>query len=148
MKFNTKTRYGIRAMIELVLNEKQEGMYQKDIAKNQDISFKYLDQIISALKSSGLITTVGGKKSGYKLVQDPKEISMYDIFKAFNSDLEIIECLSNEEECIKEHKCAARNFWHVLNDTIIEYMQSFSLDKLAQEQKKINESSQEITYNI
>ena len=148
MKFNTKTRYGIRAMIELALNENQEGTYQKDIAKKQEISFKYLDQIISALKSEDLISTVGGKKSGYKLNREPKNISMYDIFKAFNSNLEIIECLSNEEECLKERRCAARNFWHGLNDKIIEYMQSFTLDKLALEQKKINESSQEITYNI
>ncbi|MBN1182140.1 MAG: Rrf2 family transcriptional regulator [Bacteroidales bacterium] len=148
MKFNTKTRYGIRAMIELALNNNQEGIYQKDIAQNQEISFKYLDQIISSLKSAGLVTTVGGKKSGYRLKKDPGKITIYDIYKAFNSELEIIECLGNDEDCLKEKKCAARNFWHGLNDKIIEYLQSVHLDELVEEQQKINESNQEITFSI
>ena len=77
MKFNTKTRYGLRTMLELALNaEREEGTFQKEIAENQDVSVKYLDHIIADLKSAGLIVNTGGKKSGDRLNRPPEEISL------------------------------------------------------------------------
>ena len=61
MKFHTRTRYGLRTMIEIAAGDKDCGVYQKDIAQNQSISVKYLDQIINSLKVAGLITNVKGK---------------------------------------------------------------------------------------
>ncbi|HRS19749.1 MAG TPA: Rrf2 family transcriptional regulator, partial [Bacteroidales bacterium] len=72
MKLNTKTRYGLRAIIEIAMNSSEHGVLQKDIAKTQNISNKYLDQIIAELKSADLIVNTGGKKSGYRLNGDPK----------------------------------------------------------------------------
>ena len=83
MKFNTKTRYGIRSMLEIAMNKEQDGVFQKDIAKNQNISIKYLDHIIHSLKASRLIVNVRGKKSGYTLTREPSEITMFDIHNAF-----------------------------------------------------------------
>jgi len=80
MKINTKIRYGLRTMIEIALNENQSGVLQKDIAKNQQLSEKYLDQIIASLKVSGLIVNAGGKKSGYILNKPLSEIKIYDIY--------------------------------------------------------------------
>jgi len=69
LKFSTKTRYGIRAVLEIALNGDANGIYQKEIAKNQEISYKYLDQIMNSLKVSGLITKAAGRKSGYVLTR-------------------------------------------------------------------------------
>ena len=70
MKFNTKTRYGVRVVFELALNvNKEGGTLQKEIAESQHVSIKYLDHIISSLKKAGLISNVGGKKSGYVLAR-------------------------------------------------------------------------------
>ena len=66
MKFNTRIRYGIRAILEIALEESENGVFQKDISERQKISNKYLDNIITALKTAGLIKNVKGKKSGYK----------------------------------------------------------------------------------
>jgi Rrf2 family protein len=85
MKFSTKTRYGLRALIEIAKDELGEGVFQKDISKNQDISIKYLDQIIQSLKVAGLIVNVKGKKSGYILTRKPSEITVYDIHRAFKT---------------------------------------------------------------
>lgn len=62
MKLNTKVRYGLRTMLEIALQEDNKGVFQKDIAKNQQISEKYLDLIIASLKANGLIANTSGKK--------------------------------------------------------------------------------------
>ncbi len=100
MKFNTKTRYGVRTMLELALNENRgNGTLQKEIAENQDVSIKYLDHIIADLKAAGLIVNVAGKKSGYRLTRSSKQISVYDIYSAFDDELAIIDCLLVGGEC-------------------------------------------------
>ena len=105
MKINTKIRYGIRAMLEISLADQQQGIYQKDIARNQDISVKYLDHIISSLKAAGLIRNVGGKNSGYRLSRPAAEITTYDIFRAFEFGLEINICVTPDYVCDRASIC-------------------------------------------
>jgi Rrf2 family protein len=143
VKFNTKTRYGIRTMMEIALQDYSKGVFQKDISSNQDISFKYLDQIISALKAAHLITNVKGKKSGYTLTRHPSHITIYDIHKAFEPDLAIVDCLSEMIDCSREKYCAPRDLWEGLNDTIVEYLQNYTLEDLAERQRNYNQRMQE-----
>jgi len=134
MKFNTKIRYGIRTMISIASNENQgEGILQKDIARNQDISVKYLDHIISALKTNGLIKTKSGRKSGYVLTRPPEKITMLDIHNAFEPGIEIIECLDPECECPKKPTCSPHEFWKGLNNNIEAYFKSYTLQNLIEE---------------
>ena len=140
MKFNTKTRYGIRTMIELAMHWNNGGVYQKEISKRQEISFKYLDQIIASLKASGLIVNSNGRMSGYILSKDPEKISVYDIYKAFENELVIIECLTGEGICKRDRLCAARDLWSELNRLIVKYLESTKLIDLAQKQQQINDS--------
>ena len=148
MKLNTKTRYGLRAIIEIAMNTNEHGVFQKDIALTQGISNKYLDQIISELKSADLITTIGGKKSGYKLSVDPKKTSVYTIFKAFNSSLKLIDCLKDGTDCCKQKTCVAKDFWCGLNTHIINYLESKTLEDLVIEQKKLNKNNDEMMFYI
>lgn len=138
MKFNTKTRYGIRTMMEIALQESHKGVLQKDISQNQNISFKYLDQIISALKVAGLITNLKGKKSGYTLTRPASEITIYDIHKAFEPDIAIVDCLSEMIDCSSENFCAPRDLWEGLNERIIDYLKNYTLEKLAEKQRAYN----------
>ena len=139
MKFNTKTRYGLRTMMEIAMHGSEKGVYQKEISERQEISFKYLDQIISSLKASGLITNSEGRMSGYILSRDAEEINVYDIYKAFQHELMIIDCLSGEGNCKRDQACATREFWSGLNDLIVNYMESTKLDDLARKQEALNE---------
>ncbi len=131
----------MRTMVELALEKNRKGILQKEISKNQEISNKYLDQIISALKASGLIQNAGGRKSGYLLTRKPDEISVYDIYKAFESDLKIIEGTGSNSTRNKEYQYATLEFWTGLNEHIINYLKSETLDHLAAKQEKINNSS-------
>lgn len=112
MRVNTKIRYGLRTMIEIASTQDPNGVLQKEIAKSQHISLKYLDPIISALKLKGLITNSKGRGSGYRLTRAPKDITMYDIYTAFEQ-IVIIECVNNLSYCERSmHDCKGRNYWH------------------------------------
>lgn len=134
MKFSTKTRYGVRAILEIALSDSENGIYQKDIAKNQNISYKYLDHIITALKVAGLVTKAGGRKSGYILTRKPEEITINDIHNAFEPGVCVVDCLSNSYHCKREGTCASKGFWGQLNKTIIEYLKSTTLKDLMDKQ--------------
>jgi len=136
MQFSTKTRYGIRAMIEIALEGGLEGVFQKDIAENQNISVKYLDHIIAALKVAGLIVPFKGRKSGYKLTRSSELISMYDIHLAFEADICIIDCLRDGADCDRRKECAVIDFWDGLNIQIKDYLKSVNLAQLVS--KKIS----------
>ncbi len=148
MKFNTKTRYGLRTMIELAMHGNDKGVYQKEISERQEISFKYLDQIIASLKTSGLIVNSEGRMSGYILSKNPEKINVYDIYKAFQHELMIIDCLKGEGNCSRESKCATREFWNDLNNLIVDYLKSTNLKDLAQKQEAINERESERMFYI
>ena len=148
MKLNSKIRYGLRTMIELAMNMKGKGVFQKEIAERQEISFKYLDQIIAALKASGLIENYEGRMSGYRLSRNPERISVYDVYKAFESEMVIIDCLKDEGICSREHHCATKEFWKGLNKLIVDYLESTDLEQLARKQKQLNKADTSNMYYI
>ena len=135
-------------MIELAMNGNDKGVYQKEISERQEISFKYLDQIIASLKASGLIVNSEGRMSGYILSKNPEEINVYDVFKAFQHELLIIDWLQGEGNCSREGKCATREFWGGLNDLIVNYLESTNLKDLAEKQEAINERESESMFYI
>lgn len=118
-------------MLELSLNAKSEtGILQKEIAENQHVSVKYLDHIIADLKAAGLVVNAGGKKSGYKLNRPAEEISIFDIYLAFEDDLAIIDCLLPHGHCPRKKTCVLKNYWQGLNHTIRNSMESQNLKDL------------------
>ena len=111
MRVNTKIRYGLRTIIEIANTTEPNGVLQKDIAKNQHISLKYLDSIISALKIKGLVANSKGRGSGYRLTREPKDITMLDIYTAFEQ-IVVVECINNRSFCERAtHECKAKNYW-------------------------------------
>lgn len=139
MKFTTKTRYGIRAMLEIAMHQESKGVFQKDIASNQSISVKYLDHIIAALKANGLIVNQKGKKSGYTLSHPPGEITMLDIHRSFEPGIQIVDCLSDNFDCPKESICVVKSFWNGLNNQIVDYLRSTTLQDLLDKQTLLAE---------
>lgn len=126
-------------MLELALHEDSgEGIFQKDISENQAVSVKYLDQIIASLKKAGLIANVAGKKSGYKLGRPAAEISIFDIYLAFDEKLAIIDCLITGSHCPRKKRCVLKDYWCELNETIRTKMESMNLGMLAMQHLETN----------
>ena len=127
-------------MIEIGTDTSGKGVFQKQIAEKQEISVKYLDHIIHALKTSGLISNVKGRKSGYVLTRPPDEISMLDIHNAFESGICVIDCLSPNITCDRNNQCAAKGFWGHVNNKIINYFKSVTLQDMIDEQSCLDDA--------
>lgn len=130
MKVNTKIRYGLRTMIEIASVVDENGVLQKEIAKRQNISLKYLDPIISALKLKGLIVNSKGKGSGYRLTRPASEISMYEIYTAFEQ-ISVVECINNKGYCERSlHDCKANCYWTEFGKEFIKILRSKNLEDI------------------
>jgi len=133
MRINTRIRYGLRTMIEIGNSKDPIGTLQKDIAQNQNISLKYLDPIVSSLKLKGLIANSKGKGSGYKLTRPASEITMLDIYTAFEP-IVIVDCINNLGFCERaSHDCKARNYWNEFGQDFKKLLSSKNLEQILYE---------------
>jgi len=125
-------------MLEIATNHSKNGVFQKDIASRQEISVKYLDHIIQALKTAMLIRNVKGKKSGYILCCNPVDITLYDIYKAFEPSICIVDCISNRYDCNRSGMCAAQGVYGELNQMIIDFLSSVTLQDLVDKNESLD----------
>ncbi len=137
MKITKKVRYGLRAMIEINLKKSSSGILQKDISANQEIPLKFLDSIITDLRNAGLILNFAGKRSGYILSRPPGEISVYDIFRAFEPELTLVNCACPGNICNRISICPATDYWSDLNNAIKNQMKSTTLDKFVKRHENL-----------
>ena len=127
MKFSTKTRYGMRAMIELADCYKDKPILLKDIASRLEVSMKYLDHIISSLKAKGLIVRL---KDGYVLGRAPESINCGEIVDILEGSLNPVICVDSPSVCEKYSECKAKKLWEKVGVTLRETLKSFTLEDL------------------
>ena len=130
MKISTKGRYALRVMIDLATNSNGKYVSVRDIAIRQDISKKYLEQIMTLLSKAKLIETIRGNTGGYKLAKEPKEYTIGDILRATEGDLAPLDCLVNDNSCSRKENCKTYSFWAGLDNVINEYIDSKTLEDL------------------
>ena len=130
MKISTKGRYALRVMIDLAINNNGKYISLKEISQRQEISNKYLEQIISLLNKAGYLETARGNMGGYRLSKKPSEYKVGDILRATEGDLAPIYCLTEDGECDKKSNCKTYSFWQGLDDVINEYIDGKTLEDL------------------
>ena len=130
MKISTKGRYALRVMVDLAMNDTGIFIPLKDIANRQEISNKYLEQIIAILNKAGYLETARGNTGGYKLARKPSEYIIGDILRATEGDLTPIYCLTEDGECKRKENCKTYSFWKGLDKVINEYVDSKTLEDL------------------
>lgn len=135
MKLSTRSRYGVRLMIALAHNNRQNPVFLKDIAKSEDISEKYLSLIIIPLKAAGLVTSIRGAHGGYSLAKDPAQITLKEIVDVLEGDCSLVDCVKNPSSCSRVSICASHDIWALIGEKISETLSSITLDKLV----KINQ---------
>jgi len=136
MKLSTRTRYGTRAILELAENHGQGPLQIKIIAQNQDISVKYLEQLMAILKSAGLVRSIRGPKGGYLLAKAPNQIKLSDVFNALEGPVITAECLEDESYCARVADCLARQLWAQVQKAIETVLQSMTLQDLVNKAKE------------
>lgn len=119
MKISTKGRYALRMMLDLAVNNTGETIRIKDIAERQEISDKYLEQIISVLNKAGYVRSLRGPQGGYRLARDPKEYTVGMILRLTEGSLSPVPCLDDEENlCNRQSECATLMVWERLDAAI------------------------------
>ena len=129
MKISTKGRYALRVMIDLAVNDKGDYVSLKDISNRQEVSLKYLEQIMAMLNKAGYVKSTRGNNGGYRLAKSPEEYKVGDILRKTEGDLAPIACV-NGEECGKRENCKTIKFWQGLDNVINEYVDSKTLTDL------------------
>ena len=137
MKVSTKGRYALRLMVDLGLQEEDGYISLKDISRRQNISIKYLEQIVTPLNRAGLVRSARGAQGGYRLAKAPGEYTAGQILRTIEGSMAPIACLECEvNECEHYDKCATIEFWEGMNKVISDYVDSVTLEHLIDSYKK------------
>jgi len=146
MKLSKRTRYGIRLIIELAMdNGRTINLTQ--IAMRQDISMKYLSMIIIPLKRAGLVVSSRGARGGYRLLKSPEQITVADVVNVLEGEMEPVECLAHPEICKRSPLCAAKLLWEKLAQTLTDFFHSITIADLVKEKQAKSEDS-DFAYQI
>ena len=133
IKISTKGRYVLRLMIQLASDYGNGAILLKDIAEEQDVSANYLAQLISPLKSAGLIVSNRGSHGGYMLSRKPTEINVRQIIEAVEGPISLVECVHAPEICSRVERCLSRKVWIQASEQLAE---TFASTKLSEKKKK------------
>lgn len=144
MKLSTRTRYAVRAMIELAQNETSRPLQLKIIAERQDISVKYLEQLMAVLRSAGLIRSVRGSKGGYVLSKAANQVRLSDILHCLEGSVTTVECVEDSQSCVRAAECAARQVWVKVQRAIEEVLQSITLQDVV----NMTKDAKQLDYQI
>ena len=134
MKISTRVRYGTRAMLDLALHSRNGPVLVKDIAARQQISARYLEQLLIALKVAGLVNSVRGTGGGFTLAKLPSQIRVIDIVQAMDGSIAPVGCVDTPEIYPRSAYCATRDIWTKVRDAISGVLDSITLENLMDQQ--------------
>lgn len=140
MKLSTKGRYGLRAILDLAMNGKNEAVALSGIAERQDISISYLEQLIAKLKKAGIVNSIRGAQGGYVLAKKPEDISVGDILRALEGDLNPVDCaeiVGKGTSCSGADMCVTKYVWKRISDSINNTVDTMMLSELLDQSEKI-----------
>ena len=143
MKLSTKGRYGLRAIIDLARYSEKEPVSISSIAARQDISERYLEQLVGLLRKAGLVKSIRGASGGYVLAKDVDKISVGDILRALEGSLEPVECAAfhGSDSCEAAGGCVTKYVWQRINESINRTVDEISLKHLVEESKTVQNSN-------
>ncbi len=134
MRVTTTSRYGVRALFDVAYHGGGQPTQIKDIARRQNISQRYLEQIFNKLLKAGLLKSRRGPRGGYMLAKDPSEISIGDIINAAQGPIVPVRCLSEDptvrKDCDILDSCITRHIWRETQKLLVDYYNSVSIADL------------------
>lgn len=137
MKISTKGRYALRMMLDLAVYDTGDPVRVKDIAARQEISVKYLEQIVSLLAKAGFVKSIRGPQGGYRLVKLPKEYTVGSILRLTEGSLAPVECLEDEvSQCSRSQSCVTLILWKKLDEAIKSVVDQYTLEDLVDWQQE------------
>lgn len=142
VKITTKGRYALRMMIDFAMHNNDGFISLKDVSKRQDISMKYLEQIVSVLNKAGYLDSARGAHGGYKLNKPAEEYVVGDILRVVEGPMVPVSCVAGgTEKCGNCANCTTHGFWKGLYEAMQNYVDGVTLQDLAEEQQTMGQNA-------
>jgi len=136
MKISTRGRYALRLMLDLALNENDQFVTIKSIAERQEISGKYLEQIISVLSRAGFVKSVRGAQGGYKLAKPAEDYTVGAILRLIEGSLAPVACMDDDpNQCPRCDRCVTLSVWQKIDKAVSDVVDNITLADLVLEQR-------------
>ena len=133
MRLTTKGRFAVTAMVDLAMRQNRGPVTLAAISERQHISLSYLEQLFGKLRRAKLVSSVRGPGGGYNLAQPTQGITVADIVTAVDETLDATQC-AGRENCHDNQRCMTHELWSALNQRMVEFLDSVTLQKLVDEQ--------------
>ncbi len=137
MKLSTRSRYGTRLMLDMAQHYHDGPIHLSDVAKRQDVSVKYLEQILIPLKKAGYIESLRGPKGGHILARPPEEITVKEIVAVLEEGTSLVECCDDSTVCQRSNTCPTRPLWKEASDAMFDKLQAITLADLVEKAKAL-----------
>lgn len=138
MKISTKGRYALRLMLDIALNSTGDAISLRDVAKRQEISDKYLEQIVTPLARAGLLRSVRGAGGGYLLTRETKDYTVGEILRPLEGSLAPVSCVDGAECCGRAEQCVALDIWRNIQEAVNGVVDHTTLANLVEDYYKKN----------
>ena len=136
MKLSTRMRYGTRALTELAMVWPDKNLSTKEMAERQDISFKYLEQIMTPLRAAGVINSTRGRHGGFSLARPPEDIRLIEVYEVLEGSPAPVDCVDHPEHCTMEDICPSHDVWVKMRNSLQEILEETTLRDLAENKKE------------
>jgi Rrf2 family protein len=130
VKISTRSRYGLRALLELALHHGEGPLMMQSIADSQGVSRKYLDSIFASLKTAGMVRSRRGVGGGHLLAKEPEAIRLGDVMRALEGPLSLVDCVGDSALCDRSHRCVTRDVWTEVGNAIGSVLDNITLADL------------------
>jgi Rrf2 family protein len=138
MKLSTRSRYGTRLMLDMAQHYNQGPIHLGDIAKRQDVSVKYLEQVIIPLKKARYIESVRGPKGGHVLTKPPEEITVGEIVALLEDGATLVDCSIDAGVCRRSDICPTRLIWKEASEAMFDRLKAITLADLVKRAQDMN----------
>ena len=146
MKISTKFRYGLRAMLDLAVAQGDSPVLVQSIAERQQLSKKYLENLLIALKSAGLVRSVRGAKGGYLLARNPEEITIEAISTALEGPLVLADCVAHPGGCDRLEECATQELWASMTNALTDILRHTTLADIVSRSREMARKQSSMYY--
>ncbi len=134
MKLSTRTRYGMRALLELAMHQGEGPVILRDIAREQEISLAYLEHLIAPLIAAGIVRSTKGPRGGISLARDSAHIKLGEITQVLEGSVAPVECVNDPTICRRSASCVTRDVWTQLKDVMDGVLDATTLQDLVERQ--------------
>ena len=146
VKLSTRTRYGVRALVDLAMHSDGSPVQLREIAEREEISEKYLEHLMSLLKGAGFVRSVRGARGGYLLAKLAGDVNLHEVVDVLEGSLAPVECVTDAKFCDRSGSCVTRDVWGEIQDVINGVLESITLEELCRRKREKDESSRGMYY--